>query len=307
MVYREQGKPNTAAKIMLLSLLSFFQVLYSLTKLPLQWPSTLKFVIDGVAFFSIPGFVDRVEFKHECILGTSFAMRIFRDAMLPVFPWANFAILGLVGRAVGRPLHLPYVLNTVATFYSGIFVAISIMSVQLFPAEEMPNGKLYLKHSEGVEKGSREWWLAVPISLPAVLVYCCGFLAYNLTAVIQAPRRAAKEKLFMQQYDFVVADLRPETWWWSSVKLFYAFGVALIQTLSADVYVQIYVSMLFFLVMTLVEIIAKPSLFLEVNKVNADLGEIGGVFVSKQPSDTDMGAKAPRTILLKGIFYGKVV
>ena len=68
-------------------------------------------------------------------------------------------------------------------------------------------------------------------------------------------------------------------------------------------------------------------------QVNQELGEIGGVFVSKQPSDTDMGAKAPRrvlfasqlwglsgdslshgfpsprlrTVLLKGIFYGKVV
>ena len=30
-------------------------------------------------------------------------------------------------------------------------------------------------------------------------------------------------------------------------------------------------------------------------QVNQELGEIGGVFVSKQPSDTDMGAKAPRT------------
>eukprot|EP00439_Symbiodinium_sp_Y106_P018077 s561_g2.t1 len=63
----------------------------------------------------------------------------------------------------------------------------------------------------------------------------------------------------------------------------------------------------------------QDELFKETNKVfdlgkgviemevNQELGEIGGVFVSKQPSDTDMGAKAPRTVLLKGIFYGKVV
>eukprot|EP00446_Apocalathium_sp_SHHI-4_P001814 CAMPEP_0177172960 /NCGR_PEP_ID=MMETSP0367-20130122/11409_1 /TAXON_ID=447022 ORGANISM="Scrippsiella hangoei-like, Strain SHHI-4" /NCGR_SAMPLE_ID=MMETSP0367 /ASSEMBLY_ACC=CAM_ASM_000362 /LENGTH=330 /DNA_ID=CAMNT_0018619257 /DNA_START=73 /DNA_END=1068 /DNA_ORIENTATION=+ len=53
--------------------------------------------------------------------------------------------------------------------------------------------------------------------------------------------------------------------------------------------------------------IGKGAIEMEVNKVNAELGEIGGVFVSKQPSDTDMGAKAPKTILMKGIFYGKVV
>jgi len=53
--------------------------------------------------------------------------------------------------------------------------------------------------------------------------------------------------------------------------------------------------------------IGKGAIEMEVNKVNQDLGEIGGVFVSKQPSDTDMGAKAPKTILLKGIFYAKVI
>jgi len=51
----------------------------------------------------------------------------------------------------------------------------------------------------------------------------------------------------------------------------------------------------------------KGAIEMEVNKINEPLGEIGGVFVSKQPGDTDMGAKDPKTILLKGIFYGKVV
>jgi len=53
--------------------------------------------------------------------------------------------------------------------------------------------------------------------------------------------------------------------------------------------------------------IGKGAIEMEVNKVNEDLGEIGGVFVSKQPGDTDMGARAPKTVLLKGIFYGKIV
>ncbi|CAK9012866.1 unnamed protein product [Durusdinium trenchii] len=53
--------------------------------------------------------------------------------------------------------------------------------------------------------------------------------------------------------------------------------------------------------------VGRGAIEMEVNKVNQELGEIGGVFVSKQPSDTDMGAKEPKTILLKGIFYGKVV
>jgi photosystem II oxygen-evolving enhancer protein 1 len=44
----------------------------------------------------------------------------------------------------------------------------------------------------------------------------------------------------------------------------------------------------------------------EVNRVDAEAGEIGGVFVSKQKADTDMGSKAPKDMLVKGIFYGRI-
>jgi photosystem II oxygen-evolving enhancer protein 1 len=45
---------------------------------------------------------------------------------------------------------------------------------------------------------------------------------------------------------------------------------------------------------------------MEVNKVNAEESEIGGVFVATQLGDTDMGSKVPKKILTKGIFYGRV-
>ena len=44
-----------------------------------------------------------------------------------------------------------------------------------------------------------------------------------------------------------------------------------------------------------------------VSNVNAAEGEIGGVFVSSQASDTDLGSKTPKKVLSKGIFYGRVV
>jgi len=45
---------------------------------------------------------------------------------------------------------------------------------------------------------------------------------------------------------------------------------------------------------------------MEVNKVNTEESEIGGVFVATQLGDTDMGSKVPKKILTKGIFYAKV-
>merc|ERR1719273_583089 len=43
-----------------------------------------------------------------------------------------------------------------------------------------------------------------------------------------------------------------------------------------------------------------------VSNVNAADGEIGGVFVSSQASDTDLGSKTPKKVLSKGIFYGRI-
>lgn len=48
------------------------------------------------------------------------------------------------------------------------------------------------------------------------------------------------------------------------------------------------------------------SLELKVVNVNSETGEFGGVFVQKQPSDTDLGSKTPKELLLKGNFFGTV-
>merc|ERR1719297_477552 len=52
--------------------------------------------------------------------------------------------------------------------------------------------------------------------------------------------------------------------------------------------------------------VTQGRIEMEVNKVNAEESEIGGVFVATQLSDTDMGSKVPKKILTKGIFYARV-
>lgn len=52
--------------------------------------------------------------------------------------------------------------------------------------------------------------------------------------------------------------------------------------------------------------VLKGDIELQVSKVNAAENEFGGVFVTNQPSDTDMGSKVPKRVLLKGIFSGKI-
>merc|ERR1712228_360032 len=52
--------------------------------------------------------------------------------------------------------------------------------------------------------------------------------------------------------------------------------------------------------------VGEGSIELKVTSVNAELGEFGGVFVQKQPSDTDLGSKTPKEVLLKGEFFATV-
>jgi len=52
--------------------------------------------------------------------------------------------------------------------------------------------------------------------------------------------------------------------------------------------------------------VGAGSLELKVTSVNSELGELGGVFVHKQPSDTDLGSKQPKEVLLKGEFFAVV-
>jgi len=52
--------------------------------------------------------------------------------------------------------------------------------------------------------------------------------------------------------------------------------------------------------------VTKGRMEMEVNKVNSEESEIGGVFVATQLGDTDMGSKIPKKILTKGIFYAKI-
>lgn len=46
--------------------------------------------------------------------------------------------------------------------------------------------------------------------------------------------------------------------------------------------------------------VTEGQIEFEVNRVDPENGEIGGVFVSKQKGDTDMGSKVPKDILVKG-------
>lgn len=48
------------------------------------------------------------------------------------------------------------------------------------------------------------------------------------------------------------------------------------------------------------------SAVFSVAKVDPATGEIAGVFESIQPSDTDLGAKAPKDVKITGLWYAQL-
>lgn len=50
----------------------------------------------------------------------------------------------------------------------------------------------------------------------------------------------------------------------------------------------------------------KGKIALNVTKVDSSTGEVAGVFVSEQPSATDLGAEEPEEVKVRGTFYGRV-
>ena len=52
--------------------------------------------------------------------------------------------------------------------------------------------------------------------------------------------------------------------------------------------------------------VGQGTISLQVSKVDSATGEIGGTFISEQPSDTDMGTAAPDDVRLQGVFYGRI-
>merc|ERR1712050_87311 len=50
----------------------------------------------------------------------------------------------------------------------------------------------------------------------------------------------------------------------------------------------------------------KGSIVLSTAKVDPATGEIAGVFQSIQPSDTDLGSKAPKDVKLTGLWYARL-
>eukprot|EP00933_Yihiella_yeosuensis_P070126 TRINITY_DN7763_c0_g2_i1.p1 TRINITY_DN7763_c0_g2~~TRINITY_DN7763_c0_g2_i1.p1 ORF type:complete len:619 (+),score=87.26 TRINITY_DN7763_c0_g2_i1:48-1859(+) len=155
------------------------------------------------------------------------ASQLFFEMLTPMGILVFFAVASAVGAMLKKPVHKPFMFNTVGTMVSGLFIAFSRMTLGLFLSERMPNGEETLKAFPTVIMHSKQWQSMLPIGFLSFTIYSVGFLCYCTRAIILAPSRA-KDREFLEQYRFLF-KFSPDCFWWLLVPLLIALSMNIVQ------------------------------------------------------------------------------
>jgi hypothetical protein len=282
-LYMRFNSPYIEGTVAAGTLLSFSQIVATVFAMPLRWPNELSALVDVNGKFSMQGSFSLFDFHLDCLTSHTFEGNLLFSSLTPLLLISMFGLLWYPAKFVfkeevqRRPgdkpdvivgLQWPKVANTVSLILQSFFVAISGMTLSMFSVELMPNGKLMTKRYPEIEYGSSRWAAALPISICAFLLYNVTFFAYCVHATVTAPKRAAEEATFKTQFRFMIGVLRPDCWWWSLIALSYFFLINIVQTLSGDVYVSLYLSVCVSFCFTAIEIYVQPFNWIMCNRVD---------------------------------------
>lgn len=212
--------------------------------LNISWPIETQWMWTLLTPFDYTVYLDVLSAQLQC--GSHFSIITYFGVItcLPLFfVLADIAVLVLVLPLFGRKLFWPGLQNTVGTLCAGLFVSISMISMQVFITERMPNGKSFLRFFPGVEVGSDEWLTMVPFGVFAIALYCCSFYAYVLYATIFVARITRHPQGY-QRYEFLFLTTRAQCFWWRLMDLTYAFFLSLARVLTEHPRDQIYLIMM---------------------------------------------------------------
>jgi len=248
--------------------IGFLQTLYTLLQLPLLWPGSLTELARGLgSMLSIQGLVKSFEIKVDCIMPQKLQEDVQVDLILPLGPFACFAVLGLLGKLLHRPLKIDYVINVLGVLFKSLFISITGLTLKLLVSEQMPNGKHMIRQVPQLEYGSPEWSVRIPWNIAAFFAYCVTFISFVAHAVWVAPRRAAEQPGFVLRYRFAFGAFRPDRWYWILASLLYSFSLVVIQCVANDVHWRLYLSIFLLVVVQVIEFELHPFKFILNNRV----------------------------------------
>lgn len=86
----------------------------------------------------------------------------------------------------------------------------------------------------------KDWLDVCPYAFGALLVYSMGLVAHIVYGVWKAPQLAGKSPGFLVRYKFAFSHLRPSCWWWCLVETTFSFCLVLVQTMTSDLHLTLF-------------------------------------------------------------------
>jgi len=255
-MYLRWNRPSPSGLVTLGLGVSFYQYLIVIGSLPLKWPSTLASIFSGLEAVNLE--IAYPFLRLECITGNSYVWRLVKFTCSPLLLLVHLATLYVIARCRGRRLRVDHMINVIGLVFNGLFIVITRITLMLFLLKPMPNGKDMVKEIPELEYGDKKWHLVWPVGIVAFCIYNVTFLAFVTRAVLLAPRLAAATPAFMERYRFVFGPLRPDRWWWALVKLAFGCALNITQVISRNVQLQLYLSILLFIIVCAAEFQLRP-------------------------------------------------
>jgi len=249
------------------SLVQAIQMMMTVGNLQLMWPQILVNTAAGVYSVLTLSFLSFL-LQWECIFGRSVLLVVLKDALLPLMLIPMFAIMYVIGIGIKKPITLKHVPNTVGLIFGGFFLSIATSACALFPVVEMPNDINMVIAYPSLVHGSDEWFMCLPFKIFSVLVYVVGFLSLLMYMTYQAPELYISNPQFRHSFQFALRYYRGSTYWWLSFELLFLLGITLVQSLSSNVFIQVYVSCLLLVANICIEFRAQPFIYPEANFVD---------------------------------------
>eukprot|EP00811_Abedinium_folium_P002933 NODE_126_length_3572_cov_5.735849.p1 GENE.NODE_126_length_3572_cov_5.735849~~NODE_126_length_3572_cov_5.735849.p1 ORF type:complete len:700 (-),score=112.93 NODE_126_length_3572_cov_5.735849:89-2188(-) len=269
-MYLRSNSPTKPAGVMFSRLIAFVLTLQQVVALGLDYPAFVVSLKDGASTFTVQGWLKIINIQLSCMAGGSgsTAGSSF-ELLVPLLPFAFFALAGSLGKLCGKPLRLDYAINVIGIIFKALFLGLMSLCLQLWFVDEMPNGRLMVTAYPGMERFSDDWYKMLPATLVAFLLYTISFLAFMTHAVWLAPRWAATWPGFIERYRFMLGALRPDRWWWSLLHILLNLAIVLVRAMAnGRVYVELYGVTFVLLSMAMLELVVRPYRFVAVNNMS---------------------------------------
>jgi hypothetical protein len=269
-MYNRFNRPNPSGAITFGAAVTFLQTLQAISRLDIEWPTTLVRFFSIVNVLTLPEIGALFQFKTECWTGNSVFWEVATQALSPLTVFFDFFLLHGLSRLFFDGLHFDFVHNIIGLVFTKMNISVIGLSLALFYRETMPNGKIMVKAFPELEFGGADWWAVMPLNLLTSCFYGVTLFSYVCWIVWTAPRRSMTVPGFGARYRFCFGAVRPDRFWWIIVQLTYGTVINLTQIVfpAKNVHSQVYFLLLTLVFLSIFEFRAWPLKFNDNNWVD---------------------------------------